>query len=249
MTGTTYRERGARERVDRREESWGEATVWYLRATTGLDIRRPRGFNRLKAGMSDLLGIADWAVTLRAAYRRDWPETMRLARNAASDDGLPYGAAIVFRKGRTVEEQLVAIDLDTWTRALTGQTAPSTSASAQRAVSEEPLPNKIRGMHFRRDVAAYIANATDQSISIKGGLELVYFGAGSLGTIPGWSVITAADLDERDYSEHLDSAEVAAAADRNRLAAAILQRHGMPSRDAIVLMTLRSFAHWIGEPR
>lgn len=104
-------------------------------------------------------------------------------------------------------------------------------------------------MDFRRDVAAYIANATDQSISIKGGLELVYFGAGSLGTIPGWSVITAADLDERDYSEHLDSAEVAAAADGSRLSIAILQRHGLPAGDAIVLMTLRSFARWIGEPR
>ena len=249
MTRTTYRERGARERVDRREEAWGDSVLWYVRALTGLDIRRPRGFDRLKHGMSDLVGIPDWAVTLRPAYRRDWQETMRLARNAAADDGLPYGAAIVFRKGRAVEEQLVAMDLDTWTRALTGQTAPSTSASAQRAVSEELLANKIRGMDFRRDVAAYIANATDQSISIKGGLELVYFGAGSLGVVPGWTIITAADLIDRDYSERLDSAEVAAAADGNRLAAAILQRPEESVRHALVLMTLKTFALWIGDPR
>ncbi|MBD8205093.1 hypothetical protein IFU08_09770 [Microbacterium sp. CFBP 8790] len=80
--------------------------------------------------MSDIHGVPNWSLALRPAYRRDWAEALRLARIVAADDGVPYGAAVLFRKGRATEQQLVAVELEIYARALAGDLTPATSTPA-----------------------------------------------------------------------------------------------------------------------
>ncbi|MBD8205094.1 hypothetical protein IFU08_09765 [Microbacterium sp. CFBP 8790] len=112
-----------------------------------------------------------------------------------------------------------------------------------------PENNAVRGREFRDEVVSYIRSKTSLPAAVRGSLDLNHHAAGSIGGVPGWTLTSGANLLDRGHAERLDFAEVAAAADGNRLAAAVIQRPGLPVRHAIVLMSLRSFAYWIGEPQ
>lgn len=250
MTGLTHRQRGARERVDRRANDWGEAVAWLLRAVTGFPVERPVGFRQLNR-MSDIHGVPNWSLALFPAYRRDWTETMRQARIVAADDGMPFGAAVLFRKGRAAEQQLVAVELEMFARALAGDLTPATSTPAPDPTPTEAKQenNAVRGREFRDEVVSFLRLTTSLPAAVRGALDVNYHAAGSIGGVPGWTLTSGANLLDRDHAERLDFAEVAARADGNRLAGAVIQRPGLPVGHAVVLVSLRTFGTWIGEPR
>jgi hypothetical protein len=78
----------------------------------------PRGYKRPADDheSSEIRGLDHWCIRLSRTFKMDLSGSLDDLKQDTEDDGKEFGAVVQYRVGRTVDEQYVVLDLETFSR-------------------------------------------------------------------------------------------------------------------------------------